>query len=198
MKSRLIARTAAGAGLILSLCLASAAMSEDLYRPGSWPALASDRTAARIGDSLTIVVFENATASNSSQKGSGKRTKLKGEIIEMGAPLEAGSVGIDTEFQGNGQTARSGRMVAQISVVVDDVMPNGDLRVSGRQILNINGEKTTIRVRGRVRPADISADNTVLSSRLADATIDYNGSGFISRSAQPGIVNRIFNWLGFL
>jgi len=53
-----------------------------------------------------------------------------------------------------------------------------------------------IGVRGRIRPYDISAENAVLSSRIADAQIDYDGKGFVSRSAKPGLLNRIFSFLG--
>ena len=94
-----------------------------------------------------------------------------------------------------GCTGRSGGMVAQISVTVESVLPNGDLKVAGEQQLNINGDKTNIRIRGRVRQADIS-NNAVLSNRLADAMIDYDGTGFVTNSAKPGLVARIFNWLG--
>jgi flagellar L-ring protein precursor FlgH len=87
-------------------------------------------------------------------------------------------------------------MVAQISAVVEEVLSNGDLRVSGGQELNINGDRTFIRVKGRVRAADVAASNVVLSSRLAEATIDYDGLGFVSRSAAPGLVARAFAWLG--
>ena len=89
-------------------------------------------------------------------------------------------------------------MVAQIGVVVDAVLPNGDLRVSGEQVLKINGETTRIKLRGRVRPGDIGRDNAVVSNRLADVTIDYDGSGFLARSARPGILGQIFSMLGLM
>jgi len=75
---------------------------------------------------------------------------------------------------------------------------NGDLRVVGSQVLNLSGEKTVIRVRGRVRAADVSATNAVLSNRLADAEIDYDGKGYVSRSGKPGVLTRVFNWLGLM
>ncbi len=86
-------------------------------------------------------------------------------------------------------------MVAQISVVVDKVMPNGDLHVEGAQALKINGEKTNIHVSGTVRLADITSGNAVLSSSLADAIIDYDGAGFVSASSEPGLITRALNWL---
>ena len=111
---------------------------------------------------------------------------------------EGVSLGLTGSFGGNGQTSRSGRMVAQISVRVDSIYPNGDLAISGTQALNISGERTNIRIRGRVRPADIAGDNSVLSARIADAQIDYEGSGFVSRSARPGLFQRIFSFLGLM
>ena len=76
------------------------------------------------------------------------------------------------------------------------MLPNGDYRITGEQRMHVNGENTTIAVRGRIRQADIRPDNSVLSSRIAEAEINYDGKGFVSRSAKPGILNRIFRFLG--
>jgi flagellar L-ring protein precursor FlgH len=83
-------------------------------------------------------------------------------------------------------------------VTVEEVLPNGDLRISGEQELDIAGERSHIRLKGRVRRSDISASNAVLSSRIADARIEYNGKGFASRGAKPGIISRVFNFLGLM
>jgi len=79
---------------------------------------------------------------------------------------------------------------------VESVLPNGDFQVAGQQTLVISGERTFIRLRGRVRRADISSGNAIVSTRLADAQIDYDGSGYVSRSGRPGPATRIFSWLG--
>lgn len=184
--------------LVLALAIAAPVSAKDLYSAGNFPALASDRRAAAPGDAITIVIYENASASNQATTGSKKSTRLSGSI-NVGSSLdESGALGLSGSSDNQGSTGRSGRMVAQMSATVEDVLPNGDLRVSGEQTLNINGERTHIRIKGRVRPSDISSSNAVLSSRLADAAIDYDGSGFVTRSARPGIVSRIFNWLGLL
>ncbi len=80
-------------------------------------------------------------------------------------------------------------------MVVSKVLPNGDLEIEGAQVLKINGERTNIRIAGRVRPADITADNSVLSTRVANATIDYDGAGMVSNGAKGGVVERIFSAL---
>ncbi len=68
---------------------------------------------------------------------------------------------------------RSERLVAQLSVTIEQVLPNGDYLIVGEQRLHVNGEKTLIAVRGRIRPEDIRSDNSVLSSRIADAQFNY-------------------------
>jgi len=187
------------AGLILALALgAGAAVADNLYKPGSWPALASDRPAGEVGDSLTVLIYETSTASNTTQRGSSKKTRIEGEVANQGGVSEGGRLQLESGYTGAGQTARTDKMVAQISVLVEQVLPNGDLLVSGRQVLNVNGERSEIKIRGRVRPADISSGNTVLSTRIADATIDYKGAGFASRSMQPGVINHILNMLGLM
>lgn len=184
--------------LALLLCLGGAAQAEDLYRRDNWSALASDRRAGAVGDILTVIVLENTVAANSVQTGTSRQSRLGGEINAGTSLNETASLGLRGSFDGAGQTARSGRMVAQISVRVEQVFPNGDLGVAGAQALNISGERTNIRIRGRVRPEDISGSNTVLSGRLADATIAYDGHGFVSRSGRPGLIQRVFRFLGIM
>jgi flagellar L-ring protein precursor FlgH len=177
---------------------ASSASAADIPSNTGFSALGSDRVARAAGDSITIVIYENATASNDASSGSKKNSQVSGSLRASSAVNEDAALGLGGSSSNQGSTGRSGHMVAQISAVVEEILPNGDLRVGGEQMLNINGERTLIRIKGRIRPADISSANAVLSSRLAEAKIDYDGSGFVSRSARPGIVSRIFNWLGLL
>jgi len=171
------------------------ARSADLFNGSGFAALASDRQASRVGDALTVIVFESATASNTVQGGADRQTRIAGRVAG-GSFDEGGALALDSKSDRKGQTARAGRIAAQITVVVEEVLPNGDLRVAGEQVLKINGERTRLKLRGRVRRADISPENVVLSSRLADAQIDYDGSGFVSRGARPGLLDTLFGWLG--
>ena len=176
----------------------AASLADDLYRQDNWAALASDRRASAVGDILTVIVLENSTAANTAQVGTRRGNRISGDISAGTALNESASLGLNGQFDGTGQMSRSGRMVAQISVRVDQVYPNGDLGISGAQALNISGERTNIRIRGRVRPTDISGANTIPSARIAEAVIDYDGTGFVSRSARPGLVQRIFRFLGLM
>lgn len=180
--------------LVVSTALLVASC-EDLYRRGGWGALASDQRAAQVGDALIIVVFQAAESSNSAQNSSRKATDVAASL-DAGSVNEGGRASLGGGFTGRGEARRSERLVTQLSATVTAVLPNGDLLVTGRQRMAINGERTEVGVRGRVRIADIGSDNSVLSSRIADAEIDYGGRGFVSRGAKPGFINRLFGLLG--
>jgi flagellar L-ring protein precursor FlgH len=184
---------------VLACVLAEiSAQAADLYPHDGWAALTTDRKAHHVGDALTILVYESATASDTASNGSQRDSNFGGQLSAGTSFNKSADLSLNSGTNTTGSTGRSGGMVAEISAVVDNVLPNGDLHVLGAQTININGEHTNIHVQGRVRLADIGADNTVLSNRLADASIDYDGSGFVSRSAAPGLLTRVFNWLGIL
>lgn len=173
----------------------SPARADNLYKAGTWTAMSADRRASEVGDMLTVVVYQTAESTNSSKSDSARNSTLGGSL-SAGAISESGSLRFGGGYTGGGAVQKSERFVTQISVVVEAVLPNGDLQVGGRQRMHINGETSDIGVRGRVRTADITSDNRVLSSRVANAQIDYDGRGFVSRSAKPGLINALFRVLG--
>ena len=179
------------------LMLPGAASAEDLYRDPAFSAMTADRRAGAVGDILTVTIFQAAEATNSAQNSSRRSTDLSGSI-EGGGISESGEIQFGGGYSGRGEVRRSERFVSQMSLTVREVLPNGDLVIGGEQWLYINGEKSRIGVRGRVRSADIRSDNSVLSTRIADAQIDYNGRGFVSRSSKPGLISRLFSFLGLI
>lgn len=178
-----------------SLLLAMPVAAEDLFRKGSWPAVATDRKATAVGDIVTVIVFQQAQSATVNQNNSRKQTSAGGRFaagsIDERADLEFGG-----GFSGRGEVRREERLVTQLSATVETVLPNGDLLITGRQSMRVNGETTLVAVRGRVRLADIDGQNRVLSTSIADAEINYNGKGFVSRSSKPGLINRLFSVLG--
>lgn len=182
---------------LMLLGLASGAQADNLYRDPNWSSMAADRRASAIGDILTVNIVQAAEATDTAQNSSRKSTDLSGSIaianIQEGGDLKFGG-----GYSGRGEVRRSQRFVTQMSVTIRDMLPNGDLVIEGEQWLRINGERTRVAVRGRVRTADIAVDNSVLSGRIADAQIDYDGKGFVSRSAKPGLISRIFGFLGLI
>lgn len=175
--------------------VAALVLAQDLFHDGNWPALATDRRASARGDVLTIVVHQVAESSNVTQRARRRATDTGGGV-RVGDVNEDASIRFGGGFSGRGEVRRSERLLTSLTVTIDDILPNGDLLVLGRQQVRVNGERTDIAVRGRVRPADIASDNSVLSSRIAGAEIDYAGKGFVTRGSGPGLVDRLFGLLG--
>ncbi len=146
-----------------------------LWRPDS-NSFFVDHKAGREGDLITVLIIERAYASHKAQTGAGKGT---GVTVAEGSGLlsflPAVGVNAKTNFKGQDSTSRSGDLVAKMTARVVEVLPDGTLRIEGAQGLVINNEKQNIIISGLVRPEDIKADNTVLSTHVGCAEIRYEG-----------------------
>lgn len=186
---------------LIFVCVISVASSlsysETLYKPETYRSLISDRRAYRVGDVLTVLILENSSASASSGTNTDKSNDAG---LKFSTPQDQKnySLALQEKFDGKGRIARTGKLLAQISVSVKEVNPNGDLTITGNQQIEINDEKQSINILGRVRPIDIDEKNTVLSTRIADAKITYLGDGVLADSQHKGWLSRIITLLGLL
>ncbi|MFS2319192.1 flagellar basal body L-ring protein FlgH [Maricaulis sp. D1M11] len=184
--------------LLAALCLilpAGTAQADDLFRNSRFAGMAHDLKAGAIGDSLTVLVIENAEARNSSSQASRRGGSIDGGL-NTSAQIDFGELSLGGEYGRQGEVRRSDSLVAQISVVIEDILPNGDFRIQGEQSLLVNGKQTVISIRGRVRPSDVSASNEVLSYRISEAEIHYDGEGFDQDADAPGPIRSFFRRLG--
>ncbi|MCE3261351.1 MAG: flagellar biosynthesis protein FlgH [Pseudoduganella sp.] len=181
--------------LLASLNLCAVARADSLYDPAGFRPLLADQRARRVGDNLTVVVTETSSAAARTDVTTQRSSEI-GVGVAADSRHHDASLGLQNEFDGGGAVQRSGRLLAQLTVSVTDIAPNGDLWVSGEQVLEINGDRQFIKLEGRVRAADVSDTNTVASSRLADARISYSGSGPLADSQRQGWLARIAAWLG--
>lgn len=186
---------AAGLVLIFWAGGLSPATAEDLFNVQRYRPLAADERAFRPGDVVTLIVYQSAEARNLASNSSGRDTQA-GASFQTDVTGESADVRFGGSFTGRGEVRRGGSILAQISARIVEVLPNGDVRIEGEQVVYVNGEETLIGVRGVARLADIGADNTLPSGRLADAEIRYDGSGFATDSARPGLVTRLLRILG--
>ena len=162
--------------------------------------LFSDPRAHRIGDILTIELVENTQASKKASTKTSKNNKddiaapsLFGRTATInGKPL---SFGLDSDhaFNGNGESTQSNQLSGQITVTVAERIPNGNLVVRGEKWLTINQGQELVRIAGIVRPQDIGQDNTVASTRVANANIAYTGRGTLADANTQGWLARFFN-----
>jgi flagellar L-ring protein precursor FlgH len=177
-----------------------------LYPSEGYWSLYSDTKAFRRGDLVRVIVRQknegkkNATTSTEREASiSGSIRRFFGfedEIQEATTDdPELISVTSQNEFAGTGSTERKDDLTATISTVVTDVLANGNLVVYGNQIVTVNNEASVLTVQGIIRPYDIAPDNTIESNRIANANIEFAGSGVVTDKQHPGWAMRIFDWL---
>ena len=165
--------------------------------------LFADQKAAAIGDALTVIIQENASASNSTETTTEKTNAIDiGSTIAQGAgnlldfvPLHSLQSDVSNEFEGRAQTSRNARLNARMTVTVVGKKANGDLLVEGVRTMKINGETEAIHLSGSVNPTMVRRDNTILSSNIGDLHVEYTGKGTITQGSRPGILVRFVNWI---
>jgi flagellar L-ring protein FlgH len=189
---------AAGAAAQTTTAVAATQAEGSLWRDSS-ALLFAQRKATQIGDLVTVVIVEDASASNKSQLQLTKQTKtdLSGEGSGKLSflPIFGGTLDYSKEQQGKGQTTLSGQMSARVTAEVIEILPDGNYLIEGSRSVKINDDLDRITVRGVVRPEDIRADNSVLSTFLAQAQIAYVGSGPGKNAARQGLISRILDLL---
>ena len=176
--------------------LALNAPGTSLYDEKSYRPLTADQKAYRVGDVLTVQVLESASASTNSDTSTRRKNSLAG-ALQHGDHRAAADLSVAGDFDGGGRTQRNGKLLAQLSVTVTEVLANGDLRVAGEQLLVLNEERQRISLEGRVRAQDISDGNLLLSNRLAEARITYLGDGDLSERQKRSWWRRFADWMGF-
>jgi flagellar L-ring protein FlgH len=192
MKSLVVAKLVCVLGLV---ALTQTGWAVGLYDEEKFQSLTADRKGRVIGDLVTVMIYENASASTTADTTSGRNAGLSVAANSTARILQAG-VSTSNDFEGRGSTQRSGRVLGQLTVSIRQVMPNGDLMLSGIQDLEINGERQTIKLDGRVRPQDIAENNTVLSTRIAEARIAFVGDGLLADHQKPSWWHRVLTWFG--
>ena len=169
-----------------------------IYRSGYEVALFEDSKARQVGDILTVVLQESTNASKKAATNTTKESDIaldsptlfgKG-ITKNGIDVLNLGVTADRSFKGEGDTTQSNSLTGTISVTVSEILPNGNLMIRGEKLLTLNQGVEHIRLSGMVRPQDISPDNLVPSSKIADARIIYGGQGAIAESNAKGWLQR--------
>jgi flagellar L-ring protein precursor FlgH len=181
----------------LLAAFASATPAQQLYNEATYRALAGDRKALRVGDVITVQVYEQSSATTSTDTSTQRTNALNaGYASTRSGGQHGGSIAVGGSFDGGGTTQRANKLLVTLSVSVREVLPNGDLKLAGEQTLTVNEEQHKVSLEGRVRPQDVSGDNIVLSTRLADAHIEYLGDGDLSDRQKRGWWRKLLDALG--
>jgi flagellar L-ring protein precursor FlgH len=178
-----------------------------IWQTASIP-LTEDGKARRLGDIVTIVITENATASKQATTATGRSSEISAGIPNMLGLEGAGiltknfadlsnliNASASSNFDGSGSTTRKESLSATITAKVVDVLPNSNLLIEGRRNVKVNNEDQIVTVRGTIRQRDITAENTINSIFVADAQITYSGEGIISDRQKPGWLMNVIDKL---
>jgi flagellar L-ring protein precursor FlgH len=165
----------------------------------AFPGFLEDTRAVRVGDVVVVRIDEQANASGNATT---QLTKNSKRDINIDAflglvpaiqrahpdidPTRLLSLAASSDFNGDGKTSRQGQLTGSIAVRVTQQMPNGDLFIEGTKVVMINNEEIHLYISGLVRRADIAQDNSVSSSRIADAQVEFTGRGDVADQVDRG------------
>ena len=156
----------------------------------------ADRKAQAVGDILTVVISEKTTTTQSKKRSNGKSgsTSLNAGVGIFDFLTAASASGKDS-WKADGSAKDSSNFSGNITVTVVEVQPNGNMVVEGTQSIWQNKDEHKITLHGIVRRDDVSYDNTVPSTKVADATVRFDGKGPLNAKQRQGILTQIFNVL---
>ena len=159
--------------------------------------LFADRKAHDVGDILTIVISERTT--NSTSKST---TNEKSGNVNLGVGTgffdflnKATGGSYSDDFEATGSSTSTNRSTGNITVTVMEIEPNGNMIVEGSQSIWQNKDEHKITLKGVVRPEDVTVNNTVPSTKVANATVHFDGKGPLNAKQRQGILTQIFNIL---
>jgi len=193
--------------LTFSLCLTSGVKADSIWakKDANAKEMYSDDVARKIGDVLTITINETSDMSNTSDRDMSKKTSRDQQfdgkigvehIVEKipGVNFGAGTT-YDNTFESEAKNKNKRTFVDNVTVVVIDIMPNGNLIVNGTTTRNISDDVQEIEISGIVRPSDIEYSNTVDSKRIANFNIITKYKGVSAPYNKPGWLGRILDFL---
>lgn len=165
--------------------------------------MAADRRASRAGDIVTVVVSESANASSAQTKSANRDSSLEDAITRFiysgtglhNGELPASSATGKSTYSGGGSVNNTQTLTARAAVLVTDVLPNGTLVIEGARRITFSGETQYVVLHGLVRPDDISSANTVVSSNIADAHVEFVTEGTLTDAQKRGWLSKLYEKL---
>jgi len=178
-----------------------------IYQVGRDVDLFENPIARHVGDVVTIILNEATNAQKSAVTKTQKSTtdtlpgmSLFGSPVTIhGASVLSGNINDASKFDGEGNSAQSNSLTGYITTTVAKVLPNGNLYIKGEKKIWINQGQENVVLSGVIRPVDLAPDNSISSSRVANARITYGGKGAINDANTSGWLSRFFNspWTPF-
>ncbi|HOO57227.1 MAG TPA: flagellar basal body L-ring protein FlgH [bacterium] len=182
--------------IIASAVFVPAVHADSLWNDAS-ESLFSDKRALFVGDLVTIIVNEKTSATQKASTETAQEESLEsgtGEGI-LGKVFEKFGIESSDQYSADGSTSSGSTLSTTISAEVVEVLPNGNLVIEARRSLVVNEETQAMIISGIIRPNDVTRENTVSSSDIANLNVRYQGEGPIAKRQRPGVLNKIFNFI---
>jgi len=170
-----------------------------------------DRRARNVGDIVTVRIIEEASASQEATTQTGRKSDLDAALEDtFGLPDDYGMSNFlgsgqsfsptfkgnyNRDFQGGGSTVRKDKLALTVTASIVEKLPGGNLRIEAKREIKVNREIQDVTLAGIIRPEDISAFNTILSTQIADARIRFTGKGVLGDTQGPNWFARIMDWI---
>ena len=182
--------------MLIFLCLAFTmeTYATSLFRENTYKSIVGDHIATKVGDSITVLIYEKASAGADSQLDAHKSTDLSIGLTDSTGSERRG-ISLGSGYDGGGGITRAGNLLASITARVTEIDTNGEMKIEGNQQIVLNEDTQTISLLGYIRREDIGADNTIASTRLSNASISYVAEGTLADRQSPGWLTRVFHWI---
>jgi len=190
----------------IGICLPAQAVDKPTWSLAT--RLYGDHRARNVGDLVTVLIIEESTSSKDSSKETDKTFDLSGDVSFSTPQIDGATRATWTNmtipswklktkrnFGGKGKMSNEDKLKGTISARVVEVLPNGNLLIEGKRRVEIQNESAQFILTGIVRPMDISRDNFVKSTAVADAAIQYISEGSIARNTKKGLIPSLWDWI---
>ncbi|HVU25902.1 MAG TPA: flagellar basal body L-ring protein FlgH [Opitutus sp.] len=195
-------------GLVVALAFPAAGGAESIWpTTGGVHSMFADRKAAGAGDIVTILVQETAVATSTQTKASNRESSVADAVSNFFFSPAASSLGTHhgelpaatwggkSSYTGGGSVNNSQSLTARAAVLISDVLPNGNFVIEGVRVVKFSGETQYVVLRGIIRPDDITADNLVLSTNIADARVEFYSEGTLTDAQKRGWLSKLYEKL---
>lgn len=197
---------------LIKLALVVLVIASPVYANSLWskesPTLYNSARKFYVGDVITVLIRGQSTAIQEAGTNTTKQSNINADFYdywdqysldsdanESTRKMQNYRIGGGDSYRGRGTTTRKSKVNAVMSVIVTEILENGNMVIVGEHSVNVNDETEIIRLSGIIRPEDISANNDIPSHKVAHAQISVKGEGVVGAKQTPGILTRLFNWV---
>lgn len=196
--------------LVVSLVLITSSMYGDSLwlKSSEKNSVYNSKSRFSIGDVVTVEISAESSAVQEAGTTTRKRTDIGANFYNLSDQYSLNSdssdslrqmndyrLGGNDDYSGVGQTTRKSKVEAIVSCVVTNVLPNGNLVISGERMVDVNNDSEIIQISGIVRPSDVNSKNMINSYKIAQFSISLKGKGVVNSKQTPGFMSNFFSWL---